>query len=90
MWQFTSPRTIVFGEDALEHLEDLEGEKALIIAGRTVRKLGVIDRVTELLEEAGIDVNAFDQIEPEPSMDTIRRAAETARNLEPDWIIGLG
>jgi alcohol dehydrogenase class IV len=90
MWQFTSPRNIIFGEDALDQLEELEGEKALIIAGQTVKRLGIIDKVTELLAEADIEVGVIDNIEPEPSIETVRAVAEVARDFEPDWIIGLG
>lgn len=90
MWQFTSPRNIVFGEGALETLEELEGKRALIIAGQTVKRLGIIDRVVELLEEAGIEVGIVDQIEPEPSIDTVRKVAEMALEFEPDWIVGVG
>jgi alcohol dehydrogenase class IV len=90
MWQFTSPRSIIFGEGALETLEELEGERALIIAGQTVKRLGIIDRVVELLEEADIEVGIVDQIEPEPSIDTIRKVAEMALEFEPDWIVGVG
>ncbi|NYT11843.1 MAG: iron-containing alcohol dehydrogenase [Methanomassiliicoccales archaeon] len=90
MWQFTSPQKIIFGEDALDSLEELEGEKALIIAGQTVKRLGLIDKVSELLAEADIDVGVIDNIEPEPSIETVKAVAEIARDFEPDWIIGLG
>lgn len=90
MWQFTSPRNIVFGEDSLEMLEELEGEKALIIAGQTVKRLGIIDKVAELLAEADIEVGVIDNIEPEPSIETVKAVAEIAKDFEPDWIIGLG
>jgi alcohol dehydrogenase class IV len=90
MWQFTSPQKIIFGEDALASLEEREGEKALIIAGRTVKRLGLIDKVSELLAEADIEVGVIDNIEPEPSIETVKAVAEIARDFEPDWIIGLG
>jgi alcohol dehydrogenase class IV len=32
----------------------------------------------------------FDQVEPEPSLQTVRRGAEAMRSFEPDWIIGIG
>jgi alcohol dehydrogenase class IV len=90
MWQFTSPREIIFGEGALEYLEELEGERALVIAGETLRRMGIIDRVKEALEEADIEVIVFDQVEPEPGMETVRRGARMALDQCPDWIVGLG
>jgi alcohol dehydrogenase class IV len=90
LWKFTSPRTIIFGEDALEQLEQLEGERALVIAGRTVMGLGFVDRVVEYLETAGMEAKVIDFIEPEPSLETVREATVIAEDFEPDWIVGLG
>ncbi len=90
MWEFTSPRTIVFGEGSLEFLKELDGKRAFIVAGRSVKRLGVVDRVTCLLSEAGFRTEVFDEVEPEPSLDTITRAAEAATRFQPDIIVGLG
>ena len=90
MWEFTSPRKIVFGEEALDYLREIEGKKALIITGKTVRKLGFADRVSKCLEEAGIETRVFDDVEPEPSIETIVKGAELAREYGPDWLIGIG
>lgn len=90
MWEFTSPRKIIFGEEALEYLKEIEGKKALIITGKTVRKLGFADKVSKCLEEAGIETQVFDEVEPEPSIETIVKGAELAREHGPDWLIGIG
>jgi len=74
----------------LEQLEQLEGEKALIITGRTVMGLGFADRVVEYLETAGMETKVVDSIEPEPSLETVREATVIAEDFEPDWIVGLG
>ncbi|MBC7091868.1 MAG: iron-containing alcohol dehydrogenase [Nitrososphaeria archaeon] len=90
MWEFTSPRKIVFGEEALEYLKEIEGRRALIITGKTVRKLGFADKVSKYLEEAGMQIKIFDEVEPEPSIETIAKGAKLAREYAPDWLIGLG
>lgn len=90
MWEFTSPRKIVFGEDALEYLKEIEGKRALIITGKTIRKLGFADKVSKYLEEAGMQTKIFDEVEPEPSIETIVKGAKLAREYVPDWLIGLG
>ncbi|MFP4545980.1 MAG: iron-containing alcohol dehydrogenase [Methanomassiliicoccales archaeon] len=90
MWEFTSPRSIVFGEDSLERLEELEGERALIIAGSTVKKVGILDLVVSYLEEAGMEVATVDRREAEPSIGTVEEMAAFAREYRPDWIVGLG
>jgi len=90
MWEFTAPRTIVFGEDALEYLKEVEGKRALIVTDKVIKKLGFVDRVAKYLKEAGIKVEVFDEVEPEPSIETIINGAELARKYGPDWFVGLG
>jgi alcohol dehydrogenase class IV len=49
-----------------------------------------VDKVKVHLAKAGIDVHVFDQVEPDPSVQTVLRGAEVARDVQPDWIVGLG
>jgi len=90
MSEFTAPRTIIFGEGALEYLKEVEGKLALIVTDKVVNKLGFVDRVAKYLKEAGMKVEVFDEVEPEPSIETIMKGAEFARKYGPDWFVGLG
>ena len=89
MWYFVSPQ-IVFGEGALDALDELEGRRALIVTDAMLVKLGLVDKVKAHLDTAGIEVHVFDQVEPDPSVQTVRRGAQVAQEVKPDWIIGLG
>ena len=89
MWFFNSPE-VVFGEDALSYLEELEGHRAFIVTDATVAALGFPQMVQKRLEKAGIASQVFAEVEPEPSLQTVRRGAEAMRAFRPDWVIGLG
>jgi len=89
MWYFDSPH-IVYGEDALSHLGTLQGERAFIVTDVNMVSLGYVDLVRQPLEEAGFKVDLFAGVEPEPSVETVRRGAVAMQTFEPDWIIGLG
>jgi alcohol dehydrogenase class IV len=89
MWYFVSPQ-IVFGEGALDALDEIEGQRALVVTDTTLVELGLVARVVTHLESAGIEVHVFDEVEPDPSVPTIYRGAEQAREIQPDWIVGLG
>jgi alcohol dehydrogenase class IV len=89
MWTFVSPQ-IVFGEGALDGLDELKGRRALIVTDSPLVELGLVDRVKAHLDRAGVEVHVFDGVEPDPSVQTVRRGAEVALDVEPDWIIGLG
>ena len=87
MWWFIAPR-IVFGDDALESLENFAYERVLIITDEILHTLGYVDEVLKYLKAENVEV--FDQVEPEPSLDTTEKAVEVAREFQPDCIIALG
>jgi alcohol dehydrogenase class IV len=89
VWNFVSPR-IVFGEGALDVLDELQGQRALIVTDANMARIGLVDKVKTHLAKAGINVHVFDQVEPDPSVQTVLRGAEMARDVQPDWIVGLG
>lgn len=89
MWYFVSPQ-IVFGEDALDALDDLQGTRSLIVTDRVLVDLGFVDIVKAHLDRAGIAVEVFDAVEPDPSVETVYKGVAVANACEPDWIIGLG
>ncbi|MEA3336863.1 MAG: iron-containing alcohol dehydrogenase [Chloroflexota bacterium] len=89
MWFFNSPK-VVFGQDALEHLEELEGQRAFFVTDPNIARLGFIEKVQQYLARANIESEVFSDVEPEPSVKTIRRCALQMSDYQPDWIIGLG
>ncbi len=89
MWFFNSPE-ICFGEGALSYLAQLHGTRAYIVTDAQMLQFGFVDLVKEQLAQADIETRVFAEVEPEPSLDTVRRGAELVREFEPDWIVGLG
>ncbi len=89
MWYFVSPQ-VVFGEGALDSLDDLQGRRALIVTDAALVQLGLLERVTGHLNKAGLQVSIFDAVESDPSVETVLCGAQVAESTQPDWIIGLG
>jgi len=89
MWYFVSPQ-VIFGESALDALDELKGSRALVITDTTLVELGLVDKVEAHLRNAGIEVHIFDAVEPDPSVQTVCQGAKVAREVEPDWIVGVG
>ncbi len=89
MWYFTAPQ-VVFGEDALSHIAHIHGQRAFIISDATLAKIGVVGQVEQHFHAAGMETAVFAEVEPEPSLQTVRRGAEAARAFEPDWIVAVG
>jgi len=89
MWYFRSPE-IVFGDDALSKLETLPGKQAFIVTDGNMLKLGYVERVQQRLASAGLPSAVFAEVEPDPCLQTVQRAAQAMTECQPDWIIGLG
>ena len=91
MMRFTLPRDIYYGRGALEHLKELKGKKAiLVLGGGSMKRFGFVDKVLAYLKEAGIETQLFENVEPDPSVETVMKGAEAMRAFEPDWIIAMG
>ena len=67
------------------------GTKALIVTGRnSARKNGSLDDVTAALEAEGRPWALFDEVEENPSVETVVRAAAMAKETGADFVIGIG
>lgn len=91
MARFTLPRDLYHGKGSLEALKTFEGKKAVLcVGGGSMKKFGFLDRAVSYLNDAGIAVEIIDGIEPDPSVETVLKGAETMLRFEPDWIIAMG
>ena len=91
MTRFTLPRDLYHGKGALEALKSFSGKKAMICTGGgSMKKFGFLDKAIAYLKEAGFEVELFEGIEPDPSVDTVMRGADAMLKFQPDWIIAMG
>ena len=91
MARFTLPRDIYHGEGALETLKTLKGKRAfIVVGGGSMKRFGFLQKVEDYLKEAGMEVELFEGVEPDPSVETVMKGAEAMRSFEPDWIVAMG
>ena len=91
MSRFTLPRDIYYGANALENLKNLKGSRAvLVLGGGSMKKFGFVDKALGYLKEAGIETRLIENVEPDPSVETVMSSAAVMREFEPDWIISMG
>ena len=91
MARFTLPRDIYHGEGALEELKNLKGKKAIVVVGGgAMKRQGFLDKAVHYLKDGGMEVEVFEGVEPDPSVETVMRGAEAMRKFEPDWIVSMG
>jgi alcohol dehydrogenase class IV len=91
MARFTLPRDLYHGKNALEALKTLKGNKAfVVVGGGSMKKFGFLDKTISYLKEAGMEVELFEGVEPDPSVETVMKGAEAMRKFLPDWIVSIG
>lgn len=84
---------LIFGENAIEYLGQLEADKKrafLVLDGNLLEELGYLEEIQTILEEAGFAIESFNEVEPDPSFKTVQKGAEKMLEFEPDWIIAIG
>lgn len=80
-----------YGKGALEQLKNIKGKKAvLVLGGSSMKKFGFLDKALDYLKEAGIETKLIENVEPDPSVETVMRGAAVMREFQPDWIISMG
>ena len=91
MARFTLPRDLYHGKGSLEALKTFEGKRAMIcVGGGSMKRFGFLDKAVAYLKEAGMEVELFEGIESDPSVETVMRGADAMLKFQPDWIIAMG
>lgn len=89
--RFTIPRDIYFGCGSMEQLSHLEGRRAAVVTGgSSMKKHGFLDKAVGHLAKAGMQIQLIDNVEPDPSVETVMSGAETMSQFKPDWIVAIG
>ena len=88
MFTYYMPTQVFFGKNCIAESGQVLaglGKRALLVTGRHSAKVnGSQDAITGKLDELGIAWYLFDDVENNPSIDTIRRAASLAKEKGVD------
>jgi alcohol dehydrogenase class IV len=91
---FNAPQTSVFGKQALDQLpqlvKDFEVDKVLVVTDGFFVKNGLISQMTAKLEDEGIQVSVFADVQPDPTLDNVYEGLDRLLACEAGLIIGIG
>lgn len=91
MARFTLPRDVYHGKGSIGELANLDGKKAIVVVGGgSMKRFGFLDKVVENLKKAGMEVQLFEGVEPDPSVETVMKGAKAMQEFKPDWIVAMG
>lgn len=91
LW-FRVPPKIYFKRGAVDQaLRELTGKKrAFIVTDRFLFDSGMVNNITNVLEDMDMDYQIFFDVKPDPTLSTINEALMMVRPYQPDVIIALG
>jgi alcohol dehydrogenase class IV len=93
IFAFEAPARLTFGVGALAKLPELSagmGTRTLVISDPGIAKAGILDRVQALLQQAGVSGDAFTQVEPNPSIETVQAAHDMFRRSRAAFVVAVG
>ena len=93
MQWFKVPSKIYFEKNSTQYLAKMPNiSKAFIVTDPGMVKLGYVDRVLYYLRKRAdyVHCEIFSDVEPDPSIETVRKGAEMMAKFQPDVIIALG
>lgn len=93
MQWFKVPAKTYFEPNAIRYLKSMQGvERVTIITDATMTQIGIVDKVLDVLNRRDnkVSVQIIDNVEPEPSVATVKKGAEVLRAFRPDTIIAVG
>lgn len=93
-YTFSIPQKIMVGCGVFSKLseaaQELGGKHAFLISGPSLYRYGVVNRAISILENVGIGADYFTDIEENPSVDTVEKAARAYRESGADFLVAVG
>lgn len=91
---YNFPNSITFGwgeaTNISKHVSRLGEEKTLIVTDGGVKKAGIIDNITNSLEQAGIQYTVFDDVQPNPTEKNVYDGVARYREENCGSILAVG
>ncbi len=93
-FSFSLFQRVIVGNGSFSRVRDLVRDwgvdHILILSGPNLKKMGLIDRILVLLKDAGMKASVFTEIEANPSVETVGKAAAFYQLEGCEALIALG
>lgn len=93
MQWFKVPERIYFESGSIQYLTKMpEVHRVVIVTDSVMTELGYVDKIIYHLNKRSnpVTVEVFDEVEPDPSIDTVQKGVELLNKFRPDTLIALG
>lgn len=87
-------QTSYFGRGAISNLADevkSRGfERGLLITDKVLLETGVVKKITDILDAAGVKYDVFSDVAPNPPVENVKAGVAAAKKIDAQFLIGLG
>lgn len=90
MKKFLVGPEIYYGKKSINYFNSINAKKACIVTDKFMVELGLVNKVTDLLDKNKIVYDVFAEIEPNPSLQTIEKGLSRIFETKPDLLIAIG
>ncbi|WP_323616955.1 bifunctional acetaldehyde-CoA/alcohol dehydrogenase [Erysipelothrix rhusiopathiae] len=93
MQWFKVPSKIYFERNSIQYLKSMRDvERVFVVTDRAMVDLGYYNLIVEQLNKRRnkVQIQLFCDVEPDPSLNTVKRGYEMMKSFQPDTIIALG
>ncbi|WP_017729031.1 iron-containing alcohol dehydrogenase [Halalkalibacterium ligniniphilum] len=91
-FNFHLPTRIQFGYEKVKELKNLpfQANRAFIVTDKGVEKAGLLNDVIDAIKQANMTYKIYRDVEPDPSVETVDKAAKAFAEAECDLLIAVG
>ncbi|WP_300256873.1 L-threonine dehydrogenase [Clostridium sp.] len=93
-YKFFMPSISLMGADCLkdagEQVGDLGFKKALIVTDKVLGQIGIVKKVTDVLDDKNIEYAIYDETKPNPTVKNVNDGLALLKEKECDFVISLG
>lgn len=77
-------------DELIPEVKKFNVEKIVIVTDPALVKLNIVNKISDPLQEAGYNISIYDDIVPEPPLETGEKLVSFARKNNVDLVIGVG
>jgi alcohol dehydrogenase YqhD (iron-dependent ADH family) len=91
---YNIPTKVYFGENQLGNLgrvlSEFGNKVLLVYGGGSIKKMGLYDKIVDILQNANIDYFELSGVEPNPRVTSVREGADICKKNNIDAILAVG
>ena len=92
--RFILNETSYFGRGArevlAEEIKQRKFKKVLVVTDKTLFEIGVTKKVTDVLDNAGIDYKVYSEVKPNPTVKNVLDGVDVCKDIKADVIVAVG